>query len=91
MWYKVRIRFHGFRHLLGDLIDERIKGQLYVDVILGTGLDVLDSEGAGQVFSALLGDGSDVGEVTLVADKHYSGILPREISDCRGPVRMCRM
>ena len=88
MGYKVWIRLHGFCHLLGDFVDERVKGQLYVDVVLGACLDVLYSEGTSQVLSALLGDGSDISEVTLIADEHYSGILPREVSDCRGPVGM---
>jgi hypothetical protein len=87
--YKVRICLHGFRHLLGDFVDERVKGQLYVDVIFGAGLDVLYAEGSGQVLPTLLANGSDVSEVTFIANQNYSGVLPREVSDRGGPVSVC--
>ena len=87
--YKVRVRFHGFCHLLGDLIDERVKGLLYVDIIFGAGLNVLYPKRVGQLFCTLLCNGSDIGEVRFITDQDYSGVLPREISDCGGPVCVC--
>ena len=84
--YKVRVRLHSFCHLLRDLIDERVKGLLYVDIIFGAGLDVLYPERVGQLFGIFLGNGSDVRQVRFIANQDYSGILPWEISDGGSPV-----
>ena len=85
MWYKVRVCLHGFCHLLRDFINEQVKGLLYVDVVFGTGFNVLYPEGLGQVLGTLLAHGSDICKIRFVANQHYSGILPREVSDGGGP------